>query len=294
MLLVKICVFVDLITSFHSPRKICIETHKNGKNIIMNYGDKIYYQDENDEVANFKEYPIVIDENYKYVHRNPFYRLWAWFTYRFIATPYAFITFKLIKKVKFHNTKVLKKFKKQGYFIYANHTSTFCDGFCPGLICFPQKPHFLAHPSNVSIPFVGKFTRMWGALPLPDNIKTTKNFYQAIDYTLKNNNPIVIYPEAHVWPYYTKIRKFNSTSFRFPIKHKKPVFTFTTIYKANKIGKKPKIEIYVDGPFFPNEQLSEKDQQQALCDFVYTKLKERSMLSNYQYVEYIKKGENND
>ena len=110
MLLVKICVFVDLITSFHSPRKICIETHKNGKNIIMNYGDKIYYQDENDEVANFKEYPIVIDENYKYVHRNPFYRLWAWFTYRFIATPYAFITFKLIKKVKFHNTKVLKKF----------------------------------------------------------------------------------------------------------------------------------------------------------------------------------------
>lgn len=254
----------------------------------MKYNEKLYYKTEHDEVIHFKNKPITIDENYKYIHHNRIYKFWSWITYRFFATPFAFIVFKLIKKIKFHNVKVLKPFKKQGYFIFANHTSQFGDGFCPGLICFPQKPHFIAHPSNISIPIIGKCNQMWGAIPLPDTIKATKNFYKALELILKNNNPIVIYPEAHLWPYYTKIRKFDSNAFRYPVKYKKPVFTFTTVYKLKKISKKPKIEIYIDGPFYTNEQLDEKDQQKALCDFVYKKLKERSSLSNYEYVKYIK------
>ena len=147
----------------------------------------------------------------------------------------------------------------------------------------------IAHSSNVSIPFIGHFTRMWGALPLPDTLQATKNFHNAISHVLASNNPIVIYPEAHLWPYYTKIRKFSNTPFRYPIKFKKPVFTFSTVYKKKKIGKKPKIEIYVDGPFYPNDQLSEKDQQAALATFVYNQLNSRASLSNYEYVKYIKK-----
>jgi len=254
----------------------------------MKYGTKIFYETENEEVVKFKEKKIIIDENYKYIHNNIFQKFWSWFTYRLFATPYAFIYFKLIKRVKFHNTKVLKPFKHQGYFIYANHTNQFCDGFCPGLICFPQKPHIIAHSSNVSIPFWGHFTKMWGALPLPDTLKATKNFHNAMKIILKNN-PIVIYPEAHLWPFYTKIRKFSNTTFRYPIKFKKPVFTFTTVYKLKKIGKKPKIEIYIDGPFYPNQELSEKDQQIALSNFVFNQLNKRSKLSNYEFVKYIKK-----
>ena len=251
-----------------------------------------YFSSENDEVLNFKERNMNIDENYKYIHKNPFYKIWAWFTYRILATPFAFITFKLIKKVKFHNTKILKKYKKGGYFIYANHTNQFCDGFCPGLICFPKKPHLIVSSANISIPFIGKFTRMWGTLPLPTDIKSTKNFYLAIEEVLKKNNPIVIYPEAHLWPYYTKIRNFSNTSFRYPIKFKKPVFTFTTIYKKRKKSKKPKIEIYVDGPFFANENIPEKITQEELKNVVLNKLNERAKLNNYEYVEYIKRSNN--
>ena len=251
--------------------------------------NNLYYSSETDEVVNFNNDPIKIDENYKYIHTNVFYKLWSWFTYRLLATPYAFVVFKLFKRVKFHNTKVLKQHKNSGYFIYANHTNQFCDGFCPALICFPKKPHIIVDSSNISIPFFGKYTQMWGALPIPNTLTATKNFHNAIEHTLNKSNPIVIYPEAHLWPYYTKIRNFSTTSFRYPVKYNKPVFTFTTVYKKTKHGKKPKIEIYVDGPFYANTELPEKTAQSALHDVVYNKLQERASLSDCEFVKYIKR-----
>ena len=258
----------------------------------MKIPNKIYYSSEDDEVVAFKNKPIKIDENYKYIHKNFFYKLLSWISYRLFATPYAFIKFKLIDHVKFHNAKILKKFKKGGYFVYANHTNQYCDGFCPALICFPKKPHIIVNSSNISIPILGKFTRMWGALPIPNTMQANKNFTNAIENVLKKHNPIVIYPEAHLWPYYTKIRNFSAVSFHYPIKYNKPVFTFTTVYKKKKNNKKPKIEIYVDGPFYVNDKLPQKDAQTALRNVVHNKLKERAQLSNFEFVKYIKRSEN--
>lgn len=249
----------------------------------------IYYSTENEEVIDFNTKKLSINENYKYTNTHPIYKFFSWFTYRFIATPFAFITFKLFKNIKFHNRKLLKPYKKTGYFIYANHTNQYADGFCPGLICFPQKPHILVSPENLTIPIIGKFLKMWGAIPIPSNMKATKNFYSAIEKVLSCNNPILIYPEAHLWPYYTKIRNFTATSFRYPIKYNKPVFTFTTVYKKRKHKNKPKIEIYVDGPFHVNKNIPEKTAQQELRNVVFNTLTNRSKLSNYEYIKYTKK-----
>lgn len=255
----------------------------------MKFQNRIYYENEDDEVVEFKNKPFKIDENYAYLPKNKFIKFLSWFAYRILATPCAFIYFKLIRRVKFVNKKILKIYKKGGYFIYANHTNHFCDGFCPALICFPKKPHIIVNPVNISIPFWGKILKTWGALPIPNTILSTKNFNLAIEKTLKDNNPIVIYPEAHLWPYYTRIRNFPLTSFRYPIKYNKPVFTFTTTYKKKKIGKYPKITIYVDGPFFPNLNLNDKEAQQNLHIEVYKKLEERSKLSNYEFIKYIRR-----
>lgn len=255
----------------------------------MKFNQNIYYKNENSEVI-VKKYKVKkIDENYKYIHKNIFYKIFSFVTYWFVAFPYAFIVFKILKNTKFHNKNLLKKHKKNGYFIYANHVNQYGDGFCPGLICYPQKPHIIVNPINIAIPIIGRFNRLCGALPLPDNIKATKNFYIAISYTLEKNNPVVIYPEAHLWPYYTKIRNFSSSSFRYPVKFNKPVFTFTTIFKKKKLSKKPKVEIYVDGPFYPNKNLSEKEAQNELRDKVFQIFNERASLSNYNYVNYIQK-----
>ncbi len=256
--------------------------------VSMKYKDKIYYQDElNDDPLNFGVEKVPIDGKYKYIHKNIFFKIFRFFVY-LIALPIIFVYVKLIKKIKIKNKKVLKKYRKGGYFVYANHTSRFGDAFVPVYTCRPNTAKIIVNSDNVSVPVAGRITRLLGALPLPDTIQAAKNFNKAIDICLKHSNPIVIYPEAHLWPYYTKIRPFGDQSFVYPVKFDKPVFTFTTTYVKKKEGKKPKVVVYVDGPFFPNENLSKKERQKKLRDEVYAKLCERAKLSDYDYLTYIK------
>ncbi len=260
----------------------------------MKFKQQICYSKDSEEVVYFRVKRKKIDEKYKYTNKNPFYKIFSFIVYRIIATPIVWFCIKCVKRVKFKNKHLLKQHKKSGYFVYANHTNQFLDGFAPALLCFPQKPRIIVNADNVSVPFIGWFTRLAGALPLPDTLNATKNFNFAINETLQHTNPIIIYPEAHLWPYYTKIRKFNSSSFRYPAVHNKPVFTFTTTYLAPNHGKKPKVEIWVDGPFFINPQLERKAAQEELKTRVYNTMCERAKLSDYEYVNYVKKECNND
>ena len=157
----------------------------------------------------------------------------------------------------------------------------------PTLINFPRKAHIVAHPDNVSIPILGGFNKMMGGFPIPSDIKTTKNFLSAMELFLKHKNVIAVYPEAHVWPYYTKIRNFVATSFKYPVKYKVPAYAYTTTYK-DRPGKRPQIVVYIDGPFYADESLSSKKAEQDLRDRVYNTMLERSKNSNVEFYTYIK------
>ena len=73
---------------------------------------EIYYENETDEVMNFKHKNIKIDGNYKYFNNNLFYKCLSKFTYYLIAVPIAFV-FKTTNKISFYNTKLLKPYKKR-------------------------------------------------------------------------------------------------------------------------------------------------------------------------------------
>ena len=256
----------------------------------MKQGEIVYYSDEiNDEVINNNLNKRKIDKNYKYVHKNIFYRFFSFVTYNFFAKPITWFCFKFIRHIKYKNKKILKQFKKGGYFIYANHADMFSDALSPALICNPKKPRIIINSANLNTPVVGPFTPMWGGLPLPDTIEATKNFYSAIEHSLNKNAPVVIYPEAHLWPYYTKIRPFTHLSFRYPVKYNKPVFTFTTTFHKRKFSKKPRLEIYVDGPFYPNTELTSKEQQLELRNLCYNKMCERAKQSTYEFITYVQR-----
>lgn len=253
----------------------------------MKYQDKLYYTDElNDEVVDFAVNAKKIDGSYKYFHKNPFYKLGEFFMYRLFAKPVVWFYLKF-KGVKIVNRKVLKQCKKGGYFVYANHTQQLMDGFHPTYTCYHKKPHIICSADNVSMGFIGKLTPLWGAVPLPDTLDATRNFNAKLEEILKANNPIIIYPERHMWPYYTKIRPFDDKSFRYPAKYNKPIFTFTTTYTKKKEGKKPRITIYVDGPFYPDTTLPVNEQRKQLRDWAYNTMCERSTNSNYEYLHYI-------
>ena len=247
-----------------------------------------YYTDElNDDFAEKSINPIKIDENYKYVHKNVFWKIGSFIVYRLIALPIAFVYSKCVHKLKVIGKEKLKEAKGKGYFTYQNHTQVILDTLMPTLINFPRKAHIVAHPDNVSIPVLGGFNKMMGGFPIPSDIKTTKNFLSAMGYFLSKKNVIAVYPEAHVWPYYTKIRNFVSTSFKYPVKYKVPCFAYTTTYNKRD-NKKPQIIVYIDGPFYADESLSAKKAEQDLRDRVYKKMVERCKNSNVEFYTYIK------
>lgn len=256
----------------------------------------IYYQDElNDDFSLDEIEPKQIDENYCYVHKSFFKKLTHFFWYRIVFTPIAFFHTKIFFKNKIVNKKILKEYKKSGYFLYGNHTQNIADAYIPNMITFPKDSYMIVHRNNVSMPILGKITPSLGALPIPDNnLKAYRNFLNAIETRLKQNACIVIYPEAHIWPYYTKIRPFVDTSFHYPIKYDVPSFCLTNTYQKRKFLKKPKIVTYIDGPFFPNKDLSISEQKKDLRDRIYKCMVERSKLSNVEYIEYKKVGSEND
>ena len=61
--------------------------------------------------------------------------------------------------------------------------------------------------------------------------------------------------------------------------------------KRGKRGDKftPKIITYVDGPFYPDKTLAAKDARAKLRDEAYNAMCERSKLSDYDMIVYLKK-----
>ncbi len=208
--------------------------------------------------------------------------------------PIAFVYTKLVFAHKVIGAEKLKPYRKTGIFIYGNHTQDIGDALIPNMMSARQDKYVIVHPNNVSIPYIGRITPSLGALPLPDDRIAYQNFMKAIKRRIAEGKAIVIYPEAHIWPYYTKIRPFTDVSFHYPINYNSPVFCFTNTYQKRKCSKKPRIVTYVDGPFLPNESIPPKERRKDLRDRVYECMCERAKLSTVVKIQYIKKEKTDD
>lgn len=249
----------------------------------------IYYKDElNDEFSSAKITPRKIDENYKYKHG----KVWdfcSWVIQNVISMPIKVGYAKLKFRIKFVGKEKLKDYKSSGYFVYANHTQAFADTFIPSIAVFPKRNFLIVNPENISVKPFGGLIEMLGAIPVPGNKTAMKNFLDVINEKMEKDYSITIYPEAHIWPYYTGIRNFKSVSFKYPVEFKKPVFCVTNTYqKCGKSMDKVRIVSYVDGPFFADESLSVREQKEELRNRVYECMVERSRNSNVEVVRYVK------
>lgn len=251
----------------------------------------IYYSDElNDDFAgtNIKAKPL--KNNFKFIRKNPIWNLLA-FLLRCFVIPIAFLICKIKFRFKIVNKKVLKECKTSGYFLYGNHTQYSADAFLPSLIAFPKKSYIITSLDAVSIPGLRQFVLMLGAIPIPNfaNQENAKNFLEAIEKRNVQGHCIAIYPEAHIWPYYTKIRNYKSVSFKYPVRLNEPSYCFTTTYQKRKKCKRPKITVYIDGPFYPNTDLKPKEQQEDLRNRIHDTMVMRSKESNYEFIKYVYK-----
>ena len=249
----------------------------------------IYYTDETEDFAgtNIQQKPLPV--NHKYFH-GPIWNAFAGILYYGVAAPVAWVIKKVWYREKVIGKKKLKGYKREGFFLYGNHTRLMGDVFCPPVICFPKKVYVIANPDSVSIPVLGNFPEMLGCVPLPTERRGVKNFHDAIKKHAEKKHVVSIFPEAKIWPYYTKIRPFPDGSFRYPVEMGKPVFCMTVTHQKGRFLKRPKSVTYIDGPFFTDENLTDKERQRALYEAVRACMIERSKNSDYEYVKYIKKG----
>lgn len=255
----------------------------------MKNREVVYYQDElNDEFSTAQITPRKIDEHYRY-HHGLIWNICSYIIQNVISMPIKVGYAKLKFRITYVGKEKLKPYRKQGYFIYVNHTQAFADTFIPSIGNYPKRNFLIVNPANVSIKFAKTIIEMLGAIPTPDNKTAMKHFLEEIERRIKNNCSITIYPEAHIWPYYTKIRPFKDVSFKYPIELETPAFCMTNTYQAyGKKKDKIKMVTYIDGPFFTNTMQTKKERQKELRNQVYHCMVERSKNSNIELIEYRK------
>lgn len=254
-----------------------------------------YYASEEDDPIKTdeqeKKVEVGLPEGYQFIPRNIFVRMYSSVLFR-IFWVFGQWYERGYWKAKFYGKDKLKQARGQGFVLYANHTNPFHDVFGPA-IAVDRRIFTIISPVNLKIPGIGKVLPYIGGMPLGKTAEEKRAFNEAVDKRLKQKKCMVIYPEAHVWPYYTGVRKFpaGDRSFKYAVRNELPVYTMTTTYHRRKRGKRdlPRMDIYVDGPFYPEEGLDEDAKRADLAKKAYESMVKWSKKNSYEYFKYKKK-----
>lgn len=250
----------------------------------------IYYQDEiNDDFSGLNIHIRPLGEKYKYMRTGSLFRAFEFMFYYGIMLPVIWMLQKLFSHQKFANRKLLKKAKKEGCFLVSNHTQVQSDSYIGPLACFPKKCFIISNPHVLSLRGMRLGMQAYGVIPLGSNYEEKKSFLRCIETRIRQGKAVIVYPEAHVWPYCTKIRPFDHQAFYYIAELGKPMFVLTNCYQKRRFFSKPRIVTYADGPFYPNEELNRSAAAKELRDIAYeTMCKRIEAHTTCEYIKYIK------
>lgn len=220
-----------------------------------------------------------LPQDYQWQHEGRRYRLKSAAVYHTMK-PLGSLYWHLFLHAKVVGRGKLAPFRDQGYFLYGNHTQPFGDPFMPMLLAGHTRAYTLASAANLGVPVFGPILQLGGGVVLPETTGQTRRFLSYLRTLINQGCPVAIYPEAHVWPYYTGIRPFVRGAFHYPVAYQVPVFAFTTTYQ------KRGVTVYVDGPFMPDRSQPPKAQREALAQRVHAAMTERAKASTFQHVIY--------
>ena len=261
----------------------------------MNRGDVVCYRDEqNDDFAGTEIKPFAIGADFPFASRSVPFRIGEFIAYYLIALPLVSLIY-LAVGFSFRNAAAIRKLRresKKGFFLYANHTH-WLDAFLAPILCFPRKAHVLVSPDTVSIKGLGTVVRLLGAIPVPTEREAVKPFAAAIEARIAEGRPVMVFPEAHIWPYCAFVRDFKAGSFRYPVAANAPAVAVCVTYTRRRglfsFIKTPKRRAFVSEPFYPDASLPAPLAKQKLRDEVYGWLKATAeKYSDYEYVKYVK------
>ncbi len=225
-----------------------------------------------------------VPKDYHYGSRCKFL---SWILYYLIAKPILGL-YCFFHGIKVVGRKNLKRLKGEGAFIYANHVAL-SDAIKYQAYVVPSKRvNIIGYSDTLSLKIVGKLVRGLGYIPIPHDLHNMKKMEDYIKQCIKKKQYILIFPEAHIWPYYTKIRNFKSVSFHYPASMQAPIIPMVTVWRGN--GKrKPKQTIVIGKPIKPFKGESLKVNKEYLHEQCLLAMKAISeKYSQPEYIKYIK------
>ena len=253
----------------------------------------LYYTDPvNDDFANISIEPKPLPRGFPFVIKNPFWRAAEFVFYRIIATPLIWLFCKIGFGLRIKNRRALRKLRGTGYYMYGNHTQDLMDAYSPTIVNFPRFTHIVVGPQAVASPALRVPVQLLGGIPVPGDHKGLAAFVKALSYRVGHRRVVAIYPEAHIWPWYTGIRPFPDASFTYPVKDGVPAVALVTTYRKRKVLKKlpPRITVTVSDPFYPDVALGKRGARKKLRDEVYDFMcSVASAPGNYAYYDYVRK-----
>lgn len=214
-----------------------------------------------------------VDEHYRFVNRNVFFRLGSNLVFYLIAMPLLSIGSRLVFGLKIIGKKNLR-YVKGGAVTVTNHVH-FLDSPMVACTLFPRKPLFASLQSNFEIPVVRRLVRILGGVPIPESPKALGAFMDAMRAQLQKGRIVHFYPEASLWPWHDKLRPFKNGAFHLAVKSGVPVVPMVFTYRKpgwlmSRLRKKPLLTLRIGEPEYPAQSGSERsrvmEMRQAVVD----------------------------
>ena len=233
-----------------------------------------------------------MDANFPYVPNGLAFRVAGFLLYYLIALPLAWIVIRLINQTKIVNRKALSQIGG-GFFLYGNHTH-WSDSFLPHVVAAPKRTYIVANPDAVSIKGLRNIVLMLGTVPVPTKLGSLRKFVDALEIRCRQGACVAVYPEAHIWPYFTGVREFPDTSFRYPAKFGVPVVAMATTFHKRKgllrFLKSPARTLTLSDPIYAPAEMTMHEAQLYFHQRVYAFMKENTeRQDNYASIRYIQK-----
>lgn len=223
---------------------------------------RVYPDDPSEHIMHVrkKKNRIIIDENYKYESRNPFYRLYCgmiWLLAKLLVP----ILAKIWTNSKVKGRKNLKGLKGQPVIFVANHVHALDAPVICTKTLRRKKIRIVSLSENASIPVAGHLLRCMGLVPLGDTYGGMRNFNNYVNKLIDKKKCILFFPEASLWTDYEGLRPFHKGAFIFAVKRQVPVVPMVYTFQKKR-HRRTRMVLNIGKPIMPEnmnvEQFAEK------------------------------------
>lgn len=206
-----------------------------------------------------------VNEKYKYVPTNIFFRIISWIVYYIIAVPILSILLKLVYDLKIEGKENIKNLQG-GAITISNHVLVLDCAMVGLAVCGKKKIFYTTQSESFQIPFVRKLIKLLRAIPIPKGVKNKERMVKEISNLLKDNKFVHFYPEAILYPYCNKIRHFKNGAFDLAIKNDVPVVPIVIKFRQPKgirkiLKRKKDATLKILEPIYFENILKEESQE---------------------------------